>query len=96
MGYTKSIDVYTGGSELELFVRPDADLDGEFVGVDRTDGTRVRVAGWLADEIVERTERAFAARFISHDAAVEYGVLNGWTLQGTEPMERGVWARFTG
>jgi hypothetical protein len=56
----------------------------------------VRVAGWLADEIVERTERAFAARFISHDAAVEYGVLNGWTLQGTEPMERGVWARFTG
>jgi hypothetical protein len=53
MGYTKAVDVYTGASELELFVRPDADLDGEFVGVDRTDGTRVRVAGWLADEIVE-------------------------------------------
>jgi len=55
MGYTKAIDVYTGGSELELFVHPDADLDGEFVGIDRADGTRVRVAGWLADEIVELT-----------------------------------------
>jgi hypothetical protein len=54
-GYTKAIDTYTGGYVLELFVRPDADLDGEFVGVDRTDGTRVRVAGWLADEIVELT-----------------------------------------
>ena len=40
--------------------------------------------------------RTFAARFTSHAAAVEYAALNGWTLQETEPMERGVWARFTG
>ena len=36
----------------------------------------------------------FAAHFPSHDAAVEYGRLNGWNLQMTEPMERGVWALF--
>jgi hypothetical protein len=41
------------------------------------------------------TRKTFAARFPSHDAAVEYADLNGWTLQGTEPMERGVWASFT-
>lgn len=52
-GYTKAVDVYGDGFELELFVRPDADLDGEFIGVDRVDGARVRVAGWIADEIVE-------------------------------------------
>lgn len=37
----------------------------------------------------------FAAHFPRHDAAAEYAVLNGWTLQETEAMERGVWARFT-
>lgn len=36
----------------------------------------------------------FAAWFRSHDAAAEYGRLNGWNLQTTEPMERGVWATF--
>ena len=41
------------------------------------------------------TRTTFAAHFPSHDAAAEYAVLNGWTLQETEAMERGVWARFT-
>ena len=52
-GYTKAIDTYTGGYVLELFVRPDADLDGSFVAVDRNDGSLVRVAGWALEEIVE-------------------------------------------
>jgi len=44
----------------------------------------------------KRTDvRTFAANFPNHDAAVQYAELNGWTLQTTEPMERGVWARFT-
>ena len=54
-GYTKAIDVYTGASELELFVHPDADLDGSFTAVDRNDGSLVRVAGWAVEEIVEIT-----------------------------------------
>lgn len=37
----------------------------------------------------------FAARFSDHVAAVGWAQLNGSTLQETEPMERGVWARFT-
>jgi hypothetical protein len=41
----------------------------------------------------KRTE--FAAKFASHNAAAEWAGLNGWTLQETEQMERGVWARFT-
>lgn len=41
------------------------------------------------------TRTEFAAKFSSHTAAAEYARLNGWTLQTTEAMERGVWARFT-
>ena len=52
-GFTKAVDVYGDGFALELFVHPDADLGGEFIAVDRVDGARVRVAGWIADEIVE-------------------------------------------
>lgn len=41
------------------------------------------------------TRENFAAKFTSHEAAAEYADLNGWTLETTEPMERGVWANFT-
>ena len=34
-------------------------------------------------------------RFDSHLQAVDHARLNGWTLHGTEPMERGVMAYFT-
>ena len=39
--------------------------------------------------------KTFAAHFTTHVEAVEWASLNGWTLQETEPMERGIWARFT-
>ncbi len=32
--------------------------------------------------------------FESHLAAVDHAILNGWSLQTTEPMERGVMAHF--
>lgn len=32
--------------------------------------------------------------FPNHVAAVDHARLNGWSLQGTEPMERGVVAYF--
>jgi len=41
------------------------------------------------------TRTTFAAHFPRHDAAAEWAALNGWTLQTTEAMERGVWATFT-
>jgi hypothetical protein len=44
---------------------------------------------------ITMTRTTFAAKFPSHDAAAEYARLNGWNLQETEAMERGVWARFT-
>lgn len=32
--------------------------------------------------------------FASHLLAVDCAILNGWSLQSTEPMERGVMAHF--
>ena len=39
--------------------------------------------------------RTFAAKFDNHEATAEYAALNGWKLETTEPMERGVWASFS-
>lgn len=36
----------------------------------------------------------FAAKFSNHEAAADYADLNGWKLESTAPMERGVWATF--
>lgn len=41
------------------------------------------------------TRDTFAAKFSNHEAAAEYADLNGWKLETTEPMERGVWAQFS-
>jgi hypothetical protein len=41
------------------------------------------------------TRTSFAAHFSNEDAAAEYAILNGWTLETTERMERGVWAVFS-
>lgn len=38
---------------------------------------------------------SFAAHFRHEDAAAEYARLNGWKLETTERMERGVWATFS-
>ena len=44
--------------------------------------------------VIMRTHHLYI-RFDSHMQAVDHAILNGWTLQGTEPMERGVLAYFT-
>ena len=56
--------------------------------------------GYPIDPVPSRTARptntkTFAARFTAHADAVAWANLNGWTIQETEPLERGVWARFT-
>lgn len=40
--------------------------------------------------------RNFSGKFSSHDAAADWAALNGWILQESEAMGRGVFARFTG
>jgi len=46
-GFTQAIYADGGAVDLELWVSPDADLDGTFPAICRDTGELLRVNGWL-------------------------------------------------
>lgn len=48
-GLTRCVYVTTAMDELCGWVSPEADLDGEFVFLDRDDGELLRIKGWLTE-----------------------------------------------
>lgn len=45
--YTRHLFLYNEACDLELMVKPDADLDGSFMAWDCIEEVLIRVNGWL-------------------------------------------------
>lgn len=46
-GYTDELRIYGGMYDLHVLVKPDADLDGQFIAFDCDEQEFIRVNGWL-------------------------------------------------
>jgi hypothetical protein len=48
-GYTKRVLAFSDGTDLDGWVKPDADLNGTVLMIDAFDATLLKVNGWLFD-----------------------------------------------
>ena len=51
-GFTLPVFVESGADDLQGFIRPDTDFDGQFVMICGETGDTLRVFGWLCGAII--------------------------------------------
>lgn len=57
-GYTRRVMAYSMEADVELLIKPDADLDGTFEGWDVDSREMVVVSGWLMESIEDLPDNA--------------------------------------